>query len=761
MKTILHNCHWIGLSVAIVGLMAAQLAAQTPVAHWTFDDGIFDFSNTDSPNIQDPNNTSEEAVWAGGGSGITFSAGMIGGAAVLSGADGDPNSSAGPHFDIAELVDLDGATAASFTGWFNPGTSNVGQDYKGLLVTRDLSDSLTSGTSLWGIAWERNGPNVDARVQGVPQDSDPNIVAGDWYHVALVWDGDLDGFGLNPEKTLYVNGVEVASEINPGTVPTIITDSGSWRIGSDPIVNTRNFNGAIDDFAVFDVALTAGQVSTLYNNGFSDPNDRTINASGILTLDILDGDTNGNGVDPNDYFTIRDNMNTVANGRGDGDVTGDGFVTLDDFAEWKAAASPLVLLGAGFSVPEPSSLILIGLGSLFCLGRRRSRGAVPSSSPRRLALVLVCGLGFSLLGTNRLQAQDFVLEVDRDNNTIALTNTDPNTAIDFDYYRITSAAGSLAPGTITADPDASDPNAVDAADWNSLQDQLDEFKISNTSWRELGHSGNPPSRFALGEVKQLNSSSLLEGSPFALGPIFDITQAQIDAGFLVDVEDLAFEYGVPDPNGIGSIVSGTVSYIGEKIYNNLVLNLDDSGNATIENESQTTVNMSGYTIIATGGTGLDPNFAGITSEGGWDDANPTVGAIAQTNQLGAIELSPGETVTIGTITTTTLTSADLDFDFTLTDVGFDATAIDGIIKDIVAPGLDGDFNGDDIVNGLDFLVWQRGGSPNPLSESDLLLWQTNYGTSAVVANGGIVPEPMSLVLMFGALSVMGLRRHRR
>jgi len=41
----------------------------------------------------------------------------------------------------------------------------------------------------------------------------------------------------------------------------------------------------------------------------------------------------------------------------------------------------------------------------------------------------------------------------------------------------------------------------------------------------------------------------------------------------------------------------------------------------------------------------------------------------------------------------------------------------------------GDFNGDGIVDGLDFLKWQRGESPNPLSQSDLADWEANYGTS--------------------------------
>jgi len=62
--------------------------------------------------------------------------------------------------------------------------------------------------------------------------------------------------------------------------------------------------------------------------------------------------------------------------------------------------------------------------------------------------------------------------------------------------------------------------------------------------------------------------------------------------------------------------------------------------------------------------------------------------------------------------------------------------------------IDGDFNGDRIVDGSDFLKWQRGESPNPYSASDLAAWETNYGTVApLAATSAAVPEPSSFVLL--------------
>ena len=43
----------------------------------------------------------------------------------------------------------------------------------------------------------------------------------------------------------------------------------------------------------------------------------------------------------------------------------------------------------------------------------------------------------------------------------------------------------------------------------------------------------------------------------------------------------------------------------------------------------------------------------------------------------------------------------------------------------LASGAAADGDGD--VDGRDFLIWQRGGSPAPISTGDLADWQSNYG----------------------------------
>ena len=73
------------------------------------------------------------------------------------------------------------------------------------------------------------------------------------------------------------------------------------------------------------------------------------------------------------------------------------------------------------------------------------------------------------------------------------------------------------------------------------------------------------------------------------------------------------------------------------------------------------------------------------------------------------------------------------------------------------PTTPGDFNSDGAVDGIDFLIWQQGGSPDPLSQSDLTDWETNYGMSASV---GSVPEPSSVALLTASAFTIALFRRR-
>ena len=79
----------------------------------------------------------------------------------------------------------------------------------------------------------------------------------------------------------------------------------------------------------------------------------------------------------------------------------------------------------------------------------------------------------------------------------------------------------------------------------------------------------------------------------------------------------------------------------------------------------------------------------------------------------------------------------------------------------VAAAREGDFNFDDVVNGLDFLKWQRGETPGGGSQAELALWETNYGAGvALSASSTAVPEPATLLMLVVGL-VAGVTRRVR
>ena len=77
--------------------------------------------------------------------------------------------------------------------------------------------------------------------------------------------------------------------------------------------------------------------------------------------------------------------------------------------------------------------------------------------------------------------------------------------------------------------------------------------------------------------------------------------------------------------------------------------------------------------------------------------------------------------------------------------------------------LVGDYNNDKTVDGGDFLRWQRGQSPAPLSQSDLNTWRINFGQSILAAPAiSPVPEPATAPLLsLGAATTLLIARRFR
>jgi len=106
--------------------------------------------------------------------------------------------------------------------------------------------------------------------------------------------------------------------------------------------------------------------------------DSTKGAFGFFTDAVLLGDTDNDGVVEfeDDFGPIRDNFLTATSLRAEGDLDFSGFVDIRDFREWKNAfqGDPALIaqaLSQLSAVPEPSTLMLLGLAAIAGGVRRR------------------------------------------------------------------------------------------------------------------------------------------------------------------------------------------------------------------------------------------------------------------------------------------------------------------------------------------------------------------------------------------------------
>lgn len=372
----------LGLAATLVACgVEVDLQAQTPVAHWTFDQGLNDY---DQMTISDSSN-SNDATWVDGTdfSGLGFVAGQIGGAAKLRGG-GDEYFTA----TVAELANIAAVPAVgspvagtgfTISTWINADPRTDGF-YKGIFASRsatdirfDASGEATDINQNWGLALEVNANpiHIDARTSGAGVDSpDDSIIPGTWHHVAFVW-GITPLDSSNASTEVYIDGTMVASTTPVGTNDAMFEflTGGTWLLGNDTCCGGREFDGAFDDFAIYDSALTSGQINTIRSNGITGTD-----ASGASTGTIAIADVDASGsTNLADFTLIRNNLGTAVTDRALGDIDGNRRVDLNDYQLWLESVPPLLAQQALASVPEPSTAVLCSIMAASCLVSRRKR----------------------------------------------------------------------------------------------------------------------------------------------------------------------------------------------------------------------------------------------------------------------------------------------------------------------------------------------------------------------------------------------------
>lgn len=114
-----------------------------------------------------------------------------------------------------------------------------------------------------------NGGNAD-----VPAGTNPPIDDGEFHHFAGV--SDL----TNGQVLMYIDGVEVSL----GPAPTVEDSAMPVMLGENPDARGRTWDGLLDDFAVWDRAITVEEIGFLQTNSVPEPSSAVMSILGLLGL---------------------------------------------------------------------------------------------------------------------------------------------------------------------------------------------------------------------------------------------------------------------------------------------------------------------------------------------------------------------------------------------------------------------------------------------------------------------------------------------
>jgi hypothetical protein len=144
-------------------------------------------------------------------------------------------------------------TSRTICLWFK--TSSTAR--QGLVSTRN-----SSGNIGWSLLIDRSAGSLSVVINaGVAAEASAGISTGQWYHACYTFD---NAAGVTD---LYLNGAQLtsASTITTGGTPAV-----NGYIGLEIQANSY-FKGIIDEVGIWNRALSASEVATLYHSGSGNP----------------------------------------------------------------------------------------------------------------------------------------------------------------------------------------------------------------------------------------------------------------------------------------------------------------------------------------------------------------------------------------------------------------------------------------------------------------------------------------------------------
>lgn len=543
----------------------------------------------------------------------------------------------------------------------------------------------------------------------------PDVTDGGFHHIAAISEAGVS-------TRVWVDGELVET----GGVPniTLPTTNNRVRIGDNPSTNNREWEGFIDDVAIWNRVLTDEEIASIWSGG-------TGNSLAGLLNPGLPGDFNGDDVVNLDDFNI---MVGNFNGPGtfaEGDFDFNGRINLEDFVQFREAFH-----AQGAAVPEPSSLLLGVLGLALLGGKRLVRGM----SRKKAAFFLAIAAATGILATSNdalAQVTNINWNVAGPANYLDNANWDlggvpspvpeatfaeganiGNAGAAFlegaapDVARVTVGNGTLeirAGGSLVSVADTIDPSfGFGQIGGNGIlrlmgTAQLEIQKnLTNNGRIELlspdvdlsvggdFSNGNGTLHYAISSNATIGvgGTAILGGTVVAdfggntpaFGDSLDIIQAGSVTGSFSSVQ-----LGPGDPAFANGLVlaaknnNGTVSL---EVENRLIATVDRaSGDISVRNAVGGPVEVTSYSLTSAGGLLNPAGWTSLASLGspGWLEANPNANALTELNLTETGSLNVGDQVGLGTsYAAANILPADEDVRFQYT--GVDGRLLDGIVE---------------------------------------------------------------------------------
>ena len=161
--------------------------------------------------------------------------------------------------DSDPSIDFDGSEARSFSFWLRPRALSTHRD----ILTRSVGNEIyriqwrTGQQLLFDIKKTAGSDELSLRTTGTlyPRDA--------WTHCVITYDGNK----LNAGVTFYANAVEVTGRnlISDTLTGTLLP--GEWTLANSSAVGGNQFDGHLDEIAVWGKELSQAEVTEIYNAG--------------------------------------------------------------------------------------------------------------------------------------------------------------------------------------------------------------------------------------------------------------------------------------------------------------------------------------------------------------------------------------------------------------------------------------------------------------------------------------------------------------